>query len=329
MPQAPTPRSVDRRASAALMSAVALWTAVGCMGRPVPLVARAGTTIGLAIGGENYLAANAWLAFGTGSVADRQRGYLIFQLYQGSTFVTTLSTRYVTKLVPDPASEVGLYGVAYDQQGVTQAPVGQALALVDIPSTVLPGIYRIHVRRSDSASGATFLPQDPPDSALYELEVIEPQFDSDFTPFDHEEPAGVLAATAEQLQSVVPKPKLRLNLPSVGGAYPAAATIELSYDTSRIEIWGALLNIPSRPGVLITTEFPAADRVRIHYVNPAADGEQLALVFEVVDQGNDYDPVSATDPTHFSVINANTRYYDADGVLMSVGGNYNPKAGIR
>ena len=315
------------RWSAALIVAAAFVgiLALGCSGKPVPLVARAGTTIGLAIGPEAVVFQSMGLAFGTADVADRQRGFLIFELRQGSVVVATLPTRYVTKVVPDPASEVGLTGLALDHNGTgLPIPLNQALALVDIPTDVPAGSYRIFVKRSNSPSGGSPQNPNPSDSLLYQIEIIEPRFDQDFTPFDHEEFGGTYAASPEQLQSLVPKPKLVLNLPTGSSGYPAAATLEITYDDSRIEIWGAILNVPGRQGPFITTEFVASDRVRIHYANPVADGEQLALVFEVLDRGFQFDPVSYT--THFTV--ASQDYYDADGAPMAVG-TFDPKGGIR
>lgn len=309
----------------ASLVALAAMGGLACAGRPVPLVARAGTTVGLAIGGEGFAASSAWLAYGTSVVPDRQRGFLVFELRQGSTVVATLPTRLVTKLQPDSASEAGLTGSAPTNSGSPYPFLQQAMALVDIPSNVPPGTYRIYVRRSTAASGGSFVTPDPLDSTLYSLEVIGPQNDVDFTPFDHEEGIlGVFAASPAQLQSVVPKPKLLLNLPQDSVGFPAAASLELAFDPSRIDPWGGILNSPTRPGVLITLELSAPNRVRLHYVNPAADGAQLALVFEVVDRGIAYDPVSET--AHFFLLSQ--QYYDADGNPMSVG-SFNPIVGIR
>jgi|GEM_PF-5566536 len=318
-----TRRSTGRSGFSLIVGAALV---LACSGRPVPLVARAGTTIGLAIGPETQIGgADAGLAFGTNVVSDRQRGFLVFELRQGSTVVATLPTRFVTRVVPDPASEAGLTGLVPANNGVPLAmPLAQALAMVDIPRTVPTGTYRIYVARSSAPSGSPISGPNPADSPLYEIEILGPQSNDRFTPFDHDEFLEVFAATPEQLQSITPKPKLLLNLPNGQTGLPAAATLEIQFDGTRVDVRGAVMNVPARSGALLTTSLVASNRARVHYVNPLADGQQLALVFEVLDRGAAYDPVSET--THFTVVSQD--YYDALGVPMAVG-SFNPKGGIR
>jgi hypothetical protein len=285
------------------LSGFALLAALGCSGRPLPLQAVAGTTIGLAISGETNL-----LAYGTADFADVQRGALGVDFMQGSTVVAgPVGLRLATRLVPDTASPAGLAGSV---GGATTLGLHQAVALLDVPvSLPAPQTYTLRLRRYRDATLTTVVDEGPTESTLWTLDVKPGDGAPHFTPFEGE--LGPIDAA--YIAELVPYPKLVLTLPSA----TAAATVQIRFPTAAVEIRGALVRRKVGQASLVTFELVDSDSVRLHYVNPAADTSALELVF--ANTAAIYAPVLYSQFAYES-----GAFYDADGAPIAPSASYSP-----
>ena len=114
---------------------------LGCGARPLPLSVQAGSSVWIMLAGE--VMAGETVGYGGDLLAargryDDQRGQLVFVLRDPSSGAEhELATRIVTRIWPDPASEVGIgnqVDTAYSGLGIAQLS-----AILDVPASVPPG----------------------------------------------------------------------------------------------------------------------------------------------------------------------------------------------
>jgi hypothetical protein len=255
--------------------------ALGCGARPLPLSAQAGSSIGIALAGE--VSAGDSVGYGgellrTRGRYDDQRGELVFLLREdGSGVERELQTRIVTRVWPDPASEIGMA----NQVDAVSAGFGisQLLAILDIPASVPPGIYDLNVRRRrrDDSGASEALP-----AILYgqRFTVLPPRVGGvDGAPTPSASYAGAFGSdVSAQLANLVPLPKVVLSLPS---PLPHAAHLVVAYPAAKITPRAVFEEQHlGRGSIVAWTDDPAAGRVSVDFVDPAASVKALALVFE-------------------------------------------------
>ncbi len=262
-----------------------LLATLGCGSEPIPRVAVTGTTISIAIPpsypvGFSRAMSNQMIQYlvtnpdslvtaplpapsysSTSGLEDEARGELVFSLMSGSTFVTYLPVRYITRVHPDenaPAAtavDPGFSG-------------GQAIALLDIPKAVLANSYSIQVdlyRRDPIAVGHAFENLDP-----------QPQLEGEDwigwgqSPADPHQgiPIQIVAGSAARYNAftgwaeffgtlandevsddaklIVPHPAIRIRLHGESEAAPAAIDLALDYPREKIEILGVQLERADR-----------------------------------------------------------------------------------
>jgi hypothetical protein len=290
----------------------------------VPLWAIAGTTMGLAISGDDPNVGGTGIAYGTASIPDPQRGVLGIEFWRGSTLVGRVPAKLVTRVMPDPASPAGLTG-ALSAPFANNKVLHQVLALIDIPASYQEGYYTLKVRRfRDATLTLPLVDEGPWDSAFWSQTLYISAGDgaSYATPFHGAWGASGITPpfviTAAMLREIVPDPQLLLALPSS----TSAATLQIRFPDAKVEIRGAIAYRTVGQKSLVTLEPVDADTVRIHYVSPAADAVELALVFRNIQTG--YQPVL---PSEF--VYEGGSFYDVDGAPIAPGGGFNPIGAIR
>jgi hypothetical protein len=312
-------RSSSRTQTIACALCCLMLTLAGCASAPVPLVARAGTTFGMAIGGDIEK-----IAYGTADRVDPQRGALIFELLDADTqaLVTTLPARLVTRVAADPASDAA-FDPQFEVEGFTPWLFEQSVALVDIPSTVPGDTYKIKIRRAQNITGTPAIDNSPAESTLWTLEILPATGgDQDFTPFSATY-AGIpaFAATPALVSRIVPNPKLVISLPQADGPI-TAATMEIVFP-ARATIKGAIQEDGVGDRAILTHEVLPGNRVKVHFVNAGPLWiTQIALVFSLPD--TTYAPVAKTDFTYVS-----GTFWDENGAPVTPLANYEPFFEIR
>lgn len=287
-----------------------LW---GCSARPLPLSVQAGATVAFALAGETSLGEST--GYGGDLLAargrhDDQRGRLFFVLRPVSGGAEReLSTRLVTRTLPDPASEVALRNaVDPHYPGVGLA---QILALVDVPADVPPAEYDVSVRRRrrTDAGGLEELPAPVYGQRLTVLPATVGAFSGAPTPSTTH--AGVFASDVEaQLADLVPLPKVVLTLPA--SPAPHAARLVLSYPTSRIRPRAVFEEQHfGRGSIVAWRDDPVLGRITVDFVDPQASVSALALVFEPKQ------PLSAGRLALSEIAVVSAALYDGDGRLRA------------
>jgi hypothetical protein len=312
-------------AGVALAASVVLgWiTSIGCAGKPVPLWAVAGTTMALAISADEPAIGGTGIGYGTTALADSQRGALGVELLRGSTTEALVPVKFVTRVMPDPASPAGLAGKVHHPNipltGETNI-LHQIVALIDLPASLPEGYYTLKVRRYQNASLATLVDQGPYDSLLWQQELYVSPGDGGqyFTPFRGAWGETDVAIPSSTLRELVPSPQLLLTLP----LNTAAATIDIGFPDAKIDVEGAIQHGGAGQNSLVSYQLIDSNSVRIHWVNPTADGSSLALVFDNTQSG--YQPVLPSEFTYEA-----GSFYDADGAPIAPGGGFNPIGQIR
>lgn len=273
------PTSLSR--SCLLPCLVAAGLASGCGARPLPLAAQAGSSVGIALSGE--VAVGEAAGYGGQILAaigrhDDQRGELDFVLRDPvSGAERELATRIVTRVHPDPASEIGIA----NQINASAAGFGisQLLAIVDIPASTPPGSYevRLHRRRRNDAGGKDELPAPVYGQPLTVLPASVGGTQGAPTPSSAW--AGAFGFDASvQLADLVPLPKAVLSLPA---SPPHAAHVVVTYPTAKIRPRAVFEEQHlGRGSIVAWSDDPATGRVTIDFVDPAASVKALALVFE-------------------------------------------------
>jgi hypothetical protein len=297
---------------------ISLWCfaaaalALGCGARPLPLTAQAGASVGIAVAGEiaaGELAGYGGDLFAASGRYDDQRGQLVFLLRDPASGVEReLQTRIVTRVLPDPASEVGMA----NRVDSTSAGFGisQLLAVVDIPASVPPGSYDVDVRRRrrTDAGGSEDLP-----TIVYgqRLTVLPANVGGAAgAPTPSSAYAGAFDIdVSSQLARLVPLPKVVLSLPALP---PYAAHLVIAYPAGKIKPRAVFEEQHLGRGSIVTwTDDPVSGRVTVDFVDPAASVKALALVFEPKA------PLSAGRVVLSEVTVASSTLYDYNGAVRS------------
>lgn len=291
-----------------------------CGAAPLPLVARAGTTVGIAVGGD--LLEGQRLAFGASAYAalgipEDPRGRLVFELDTSAVTGSKLrlEPRVVTRVVPDPAT-----GAAIDPDAhlLPLAGAAQVLALVDLPADAPAGTFELRILRVDRDGRAL-----PGPSYRQQLEVLpNPGGVERFNPFRAFHPAGSLDLEAEGLAAgLYPWPKLVLPLVPADGARVHAAHLVVAYPADRIE---SILRVyddrRTDHGAIVQWRDdgggdPTLGRVSVDWAAPEPGAFQaLAVVFHPRESF-----AGSLTPADFQVVES--AFYDAEGrpTLASVG----------
>jgi hypothetical protein len=300
--------------------ALTLALGAGCGGAPLPLAGRAGTTVGIAIGGD--LLEGSRLGFGASAytdlgLPDDPRGRLVFELdtsaVTGSKVL--LEPRVVTRVVPDPATGVALDPDAYF---LPFAGSAQVLALVDLPADAPAGTFDLRIRRVDRDGRAL-----PGPSYRQQLEVLpNPGRVESFNALRAFHPGGSLDLVAEGLAAgLYPWPKVVLPLVPAHGVRVHAAHLVVAYPADRVE---SILRVygdrrTDHGAIVQWRDDPDADpprgRVAVDWVAPRPGAfEALAVVFRPREPFAG--PVT---PADFQVVES--AFYDAEGrpTFASVG----------
>ena len=286
---------------------------LGCAGRPMPTWAVAGTTLGLPVSSASEPVPN--LGYGTGTFADRQRGALGVEFFQGTVFRDRVPLRFITRTMPDPASPAGLAGGITTPFGFQSAQIYQAIALIDIPATTLPaGDYTLKLRRYKDANlnAADLVDEGPADYPIWAVKILAGDGQTHYTPFQTWGGSSPFTLDDAIVSETIPLPKLGLWLP-VG---TAAATLQIHFPDAKIDVRGALVSQKVGQSSHVVYELVDPDSVRIHYMNPAADASALELVFETTSSSYD----DRAFESEFAV--EIEEYYDQDGFPL------NPPAGF-
>lgn len=261
-------------------------------------------------------------------IEDRQRGDLVVAICpQGDAYCSPpavpptcptpsdpppagfyLTTRYVTTVMPHPASTAGLRGYLdaanyASNWGLT----GQDLALLEVPSNVCAGTYELSVRSrqldppySESlvTAGVDLVVLDAP------IGVTNPTTANPFGQLDLDIDADLAA--------LVPNPTVPIQLTQKGAvaAYPAAVELEVAYPHTRVEILGAYPDKQLGIRSLIRWRDDHAGTVALSVVDPERCTAELRLVFRLLDGQPPVDPF-----TDFSILQQ--RSYDLNGALIT------------
>jgi hypothetical protein len=298
---------------------VAAGLATGCAFDPVPLVARAGTTILLPVASEwpngSYLGyeSEATRRFG---LHDDQRGELVFVLREDPDVPGTeypLVNRFVTRVYPDPASLVGM------RNGTLDGDLSQVLALLDIPAHTPAGRYVIEIRRRRRANAdrTVFEPLATPGQNYPPLEVLGAQIDSqtgsfieNFTP--DRAIWGWRRSAAQGMYELYPWPKLVLRVS--GGTRVPAARIVVRYPMDRVAVIAVVEDMHAGSIVRWSDSVPPGE-ITIDLVDPERSVSHLGVVFRT------FDPFGAGPAEVADFVVVESRHYDDAGDLLPSGGS--------
>jgi hypothetical protein len=317
---------MDRRLG--VVTGLSSFLSLACRSQPVGLTAQAGSTIGIAVTGEVSEGGKlgyGGLVGGTTQIYDDQRGELLFVLKpQGGGSEVELATRMVTRVFPDPASDVGLN----NDVGFPLLPIGlgQPIALVHIPPGVDEGTYDIEVRRrrrTGPTTWETFLPNSPgtnksPLNQPRELTVVPG--DGAETPFEGMLGINNPVPTLDYLPGLYPHPKVVV---SFGSTQPAAAHLVVNYPETKMQVYGVIEEQHFGRGSIVAFQDDAVNgELTIDFVDPDASVAQLAIVFELLAP---FSPSAGrvNAPGDFTLLTG-TQLYDADGAPISNNVTFGP-----
>jgi hypothetical protein len=301
---------MPRSASIRFLTILAVLAVLGgCSARPLPLSVQAGASVAIALAGEAAL--GDAVGYGGELLAasgrhDDQRGELRFVLQPiagGSE--REVSTRIVTRVLPDPASETGLRNSAH--ASLAAFGIAQIVAILDVPSDVAPGEYEVSVRRlrrTDYGESES-LP-----APLYgqRISVLPATVGSSTgAPTPSTTKVGAFEADASaQLIDLIPLPKLVLALPK--SPPPAALRLVLGYPAEKIRPRAVIEEQHlGRSSIVSWRDDPERARVTVDLVDPSASVEAIALVFEPKQ------PLSAGRIGVSEVFVVSSTLYDRDG----------------
>jgi hypothetical protein len=310
-----------RRATIRLASALVAWIPGGCAFEPIPLVARAGTTILLPVSSEwpsgSYLGYESEVTRSFGYYDD-QRGELVFVLREdpnepGPEY--PLVNRFVTRVYPDPASFVGM------RDGTLDGDFSQVLALLDVPADTPAGRYFIEVRRRRRANAerTAFEPLVAPGQGLARLEVLAAEIDPETGSFiESFTPARAIwgwRRSAEQgMLELYPWPKLVLRI-SAGWRVPAARIV-LRYPPLRVGVMAVVEDMHSSSGSIVRwSDSDPPGEITIDVVDPDRTAQNLGVVFAMAD------PFGAGPLEISDFVVVESRHYDDAGDLLPYGGH--------
>jgi hypothetical protein len=160
-------------------------------------------------------------------------------------------------------------------------------------------------KTADNLTTANLVDEGPAENALWSTNVlyIEPGDGSDhFTPFTGSLFGGSVNLGPSYVQQITPHPELLLTLPSG----TSAATLDIGFPQAKMAVVGAYSFHLWNNTTFVTAEPLAANVVRLHVVDPGAQGYQVSLVFKNTQTG--YNPILKTE---FFVEAAH--YYDENG----------------
>jgi hypothetical protein len=235
-----------------------------------------------------------------------------------------LLTRYVTTVMPHPASEAGRRGYLEIPNSpmyeANRGLLGQDLALLDVPANVCPGTYELSIRARPVGSAPPYAGEVTTGGGV-DLVVLD-------APGGAPNPstANPLGAydldIGPDLADLVPDPTLPLRLavalPTT--TYPAAAEIEIEYPPI-VEIVGAYQEKHLGIEALVSMRLgPAANRATITVVDPGRCTSDLRIAFRLLTttRVNVVPLSSPPTPSDFSIVEQ--RLYDQNGSLIS--GNF-------
>lgn len=258
---------------------VSATIAFACGSQPISLAALPGSTISLAVGGEDVSGAFVGVVgFGSevleaNGISDIQRGRLQFVLIGSDSSEHLLETKLVTRVYPDPTSQIGI------QNASTSAPLAQLLgisqivALVDIPANVPPGDYSIEIRR---ISGGTQIGTVP---YPFSMKILDPTACGGI---GQSNPLlgwvyGSTHDTTGGLGELYPQPKVVIDL---GVTPPAAAHLVVGYPSGVAVKTVIEEQNFGRGSLVLWQDDPVAREVTIDFADPAASVRFLAVAFE-------------------------------------------------
>jgi hypothetical protein len=310
------------------LAAVVLVSAA-CTGRVSPQIAAKGTTIILPLP-QIPLTGPSEMPFGslTGdaySRVDNQRGNLVVGLCPGATDTCTpdpnhgyLVTRYVTSLVPDPASPAGLNNrLAALNLGTQTAVQGEVLALVEIPDdpALAAGQYSLSLRtRRGSTPGVneTVLGLVQPGP----IQIIDRPAGMAAAPTPLQTTSGpsIVTNVANDLADLIPYPTVLVRISDAREQdpffYPAAAEFTVSYP-STVSIKGVYEDKSTGRRSIVSMVNDTANHVlKISLVDPTRCTQGVRIAYDWA--AGRSTPVSYTE---FAVTDAKT--YDASGSAYS------------
>lgn len=233
-----------------------------------------------------------------------------------------LTTRYVTTVMPHPASKAGRRGYLEVPNSPTfeanRGLLGQDLALLDVPDNVCPGTYELSIRARPVGSVSPYA-DEIATSVGVDLVVLD-------APGGETNPntANPLGAydldIGPDLADLVPDPTLPLRLAETLATttYPAAAEIEIEYPPALVEIVGAYQEKHLGIESLVSVRYgPPANRVTVTVVDPRRCTSDVRVAFRLLTTNpvNVVPLSSPPTPSAFSIVQQ--RLYDEDGSLFS------------
>lgn len=230
-----------------------------------------------------------------------------------------LGTRYVTTVMPHPASKAGLRGYLEFPNSPIYAPnwglAGQDLALLDVPSNVCPGTYELTIRARPVGSAAAneVISSGGVDIVVLDVPggVLNPNAANPFG-------AGDIVVSPD-LADLVPNPTVSMRLSQTGwtSSYPAAAEIAVGYPTASVKILGAYQAKHLGTASLVSwLDDPNTGQVKITVVDPTRCTEEVRIVFRLREDVQPLpDPVNPL--TAFTTTPQAQRLYDLNGSLIT------------
>ncbi len=308
---------------------------LACRSKPIPLVAREGSSITVVLTGE-YGAAEPGgppIDVGFGGTfyweqdfRDVQRGEVQFLLGLGGTEVE-LNTQLVTRILPDPASDIGIANHA-SIYPFNDLGMGQVLAVVHIPKGIkatldLPGRYWLRARkilRAEAGGSYDVLADLPYGEWIDVLPAADDPEDPDSPNPPYVALWGTMSMEGPGIpQQLYPHPKLLVWFPA-SPPVPSAAHLKITVpdDIRVLSVFEE--QHYGRRSLVSWTE--ADDEVEIHFVNsePSPSVGHLAIAFKPVDPATyvRFDGTNRSIGDDFLVSEA--EFWNIDGELLAAVG---------
>ena len=266
-----------------LASILALLTlpSIGCLGEPIPKRVVAGTTFTFPFN-VGVFGVDPSTNPETLMSSDPQRGNVRFTLCTTASCTTqrSLSTRYITRMFPDPGSRLGLAGATeVRSSGTLQVSpggiLGEPLVIADVPPGTPAGTYML---------SAFVDPPGPAGETMTVLEPIEivPGTTSSFTNlsrlvnlFD--------ADGSDSFKGFIPYPQLLLQLADTQNLAdrPAAGTIVVRHPSS-VRIEGAFETGVLGQGSVVRLTAGPDSTVSVLFVDPDRRIPSISLAFTLL-----------------------------------------------
>lgn len=290
---------------------------------PIPKVARAGTSFSIVLVADAgagdpsvpYTDQND-VGFGgtlyeTAGLTDHQRGELVFYYMDGANEIQ-LETQFVTRVFPDPATEVAIDNPAYFDGN--DCCYGQVLAVVYIPPDVPSGAQEIRVRKKIPVAGGGYQYTELYFPLSFMLEIL-PASETDPTdPLLHFGDFYYWYG-ADAVVPAYPNPKLLVKLPGPPSFsdYASAAHIEISVP-STIAVRSVFEeNHFGRNSMVSWSESGGVVTIDFLNLQPTATVHALAIAYAPL-PASGYERIEYADiSTHFDIIEAETTFWDASG----------------